>query len=331
VSAVSAEISGPVNVSGTLAVNAGAALTVTGNVSAATFNVGGVSADVSGTVTAAAVAVNGGAALTVGGDVTANAFNVNSGSAAIASLMGSGTAPSALVAEGQTMSTDAALKNLSSLTVNGTLRTSQTTRSTIDTASLSIGTNGQLDIKDGFLAINYEGASPINQVAAWIASGFNLTAWNGPGIISSTAAADPTIYAVGWAEAIDLVPWEYVMFGPGNPFGDFENIDDTTILVRYTLIGDVNLDGIVDDIDISLLTSNYNSPGTWSWFGGDEFLYDGAVDDSDVGFQANNYLSTVGEVGGVGGLGDLSAMPEPATLGLLALGGLGLLLRRRRR
>jgi hypothetical protein len=50
------------------------------------------------------------------------------------------------------------------------------------------------------------------------------------------------------------------------------------------------------------------------------------VDDSDVGTQANNYLMTVGQVTGVS---ELSAVPEPATLGLLLLGGLAALLRRR--
>jgi hypothetical protein len=235
------------------------------------------------------------------------------------------------------MSTGAALKNLSSLTVNGTLLTSQTTRSTIDTAGLSIGANGQLDLKDGFLAINYEGASPIADIAAWITSGFNGLSWDGKGIISSAAALDPGAFAVGWAEASVIQMLQYVPFGPGNPFGDFEDIDDTTILVRYTLVGDINLDGIVDDIDISILTGNYLSPGTWGWADGDVFMYDGTVDDPDVGLQAGNYLSTVGQLaqglGDVGssGISGVNAVPEPATLALLALGGLGMLLRRRRK
>ncbi|MCX5675564.1 MAG: S8 family serine peptidase, partial [Planctomycetota bacterium] len=204
----------------TITVDSGSFLFTT-DVTAGTFNVGGGSAAVSGTLSVTGtVAVNGGAALTAG-DVTANAFNVNDGSAAIASLTGTGTTPSALVAEGQTMSVGGGMKGMSSLTVNGTLLTSQTTRSTIDTASLTIGANGQLDLKDGFLAINYEDASPIDDIMAWITSGFNGFGWDGKGIISSTALEiDPFSYAVGYAENYAIfveTPW-----GPGNPFGDSE-------------------------------------------------------------------------------------------------------------
>jgi hypothetical protein len=48
------------------------------------------------------------------------------------------------------------------------------------------------------------------------------------------------------------------------------------------------------------------------------------VDDSDVGTQANNYLMTVGQVNG-----QLPTVPEPATLGLLALGAAAVLRRRK--
>jgi len=153
----------------------------------------------------------------------------------------------------------------------------------------------RLDINDGFLAINYDGDSPLEDVVAWIKSGFKDVehAWDGQGIISSAAALDPGAYAVGWAEASVIQPLQYVPFGPDHPFGDFEDIDGTTILVRYTLVGDINLDGTVDDIDISILTGNYLSPGTWGWADGDVFGYDGVVDDPDVGLQAGNYGMSV--------------------------------------
>jgi hypothetical protein len=231
-----------------------------------------------------------GGSLTAGA-VTANAFNLNDGSASIASLTGSGVAPSASVAVGRTMSVGGGMKGLNSLTVNGTLRTSQTTRSTIDTASLTIGANGQLDLNDGLLAVNYEeGDSPLAAITAWVISGYNGLGYDGFGIASSAAALDPTVVGVGYGEHASLILAE--PFGPGHPFGDSWNIDDTTVLVRYTLIGDINLDGIVDDIDVTILTNNYLLPGPWDWANGDVFAYDGIVDDLDVGIQANNYLMT---------------------------------------
>jgi hypothetical protein len=56
------------------------------------------------------------------------------------------------------------------------------------------------------------------------------------------------------------------------------------------------------------------------------YLYDGIVDDSDVGTQANNYLMTVGQVNG-----QLPTVPEPATLGLVVMGALATIARRRTR
>ncbi|MCX5653978.1 MAG: PEP-CTERM sorting domain-containing protein, partial [Planctomycetota bacterium] len=93
---------------------------------------------------------------------------------------------------------------------------------------------------------------------------------------------------------------------------------------RYTLIGDVNLDGIVDDSDISILSNNYGFTDQ-SWANGDVYGYDGIVSDDDVGLQANNYGMMVGQL-----TGGISAVPEPATLSLLALGAAAIITRRRR-
>ncbi|MCX5674455.1 MAG: autotransporter-associated beta strand repeat-containing protein [Planctomycetota bacterium] len=205
---------------------------------------------------------------------------------------------------------------------------------------------GRLDLADNFLVVSYTGSSPLAQIADLVRSGFADLAWNGNGISSSAAAADPGTYAVGFAEYSVIKPLLVTPFGPGNPFGTEADIDDTTVLVRYTLVGDVNLDGIVDDIDIGILTGNYLSPGTWGWADGDVFGYDGIIDDNDVGLQAGNYLSTASaafsrdamvltglglDYAVAGGAEGTSAgfVPEPATLGLIAAGVFGLALRRR--
>ncbi|MCX5654770.1 MAG: PEP-CTERM sorting domain-containing protein, partial [Planctomycetota bacterium] len=129
-----------------------------------------------------------------------------------------------------------------------------------------------------------------------------------------------TTNGIGYAFNGESAVW----FDSGIPFGDTTAVAANSVLVRYTLIGDVNLDGIVDDSDISILSNNYGFTDI-SWADGDVYGYDGIVSDDDVGLQANNYGMTAGQL-----TGGISAVPEPATLSLLALGAAAMITRRRR-
>jgi len=184
--------------------------------------------------------------------------------------------------------------------------------------------SGKLDLVDGLLAINYTGASPLTAIQKAIIAAFNGGDWAGNGITSSLLIANPTgKYGIGYVENI-LLP---VPFDSSKPFGDYASAGDKTVLVRYTLIGDMNLDGIINDADISLVTNNIGQIGG-GWLGGDVFGYDNIVNDSDISLTTNNIGQSVGQL--TGGISELSAVPEPATLSLLALGGLALLSRRRK-
>jgi PEP-CTERM motif-containing protein len=81
------------------------------------------------------------------------------------------------------------------------------------------------------------------------------------------------------------------------------------------LPGDANGDGAVTDADYTIWADNYDiSPATFEM---GDFNGDGGVSDADYTIWADNY--------GAG----LEAVPEPATLSLIALSGLALLRRRK--
>jgi hypothetical protein len=83
-------------------------------------------------------------------------------------------------------------------------------------------------------------------------------------------------------------------------------------------MGDVNLSTCVDDDDLSLLLANWSIGTTW---GTGDLNGDLTVDDDDLSLLLANW--------GAGCSPAPEAVPEPATMLLLALGGLGALLRRR--
>jgi hypothetical protein len=103
--------------------------------------------------------------------------------------------------------------------------------------------------------------------------------WNGTGITSSAAAAANQTAAesrsVGFAENASLPLGAYTTFR-GLP------VDSTAILIAFTRTGDANLDGIVNDNDVTIVGATY-APGApqAGWAFGD-FDYNGFVDDDDV-------------------------------------------------
>mgnify|MGYP000923327682 CR=1 FL=1 len=83
--------------------------------------------------------------------------------------------------------------------------------------------------------------------------------------------------------------------------------------------GDANLDGVVDVTDLGILATNYGGDTDITW-GLADFNCDGVVDVTDLGILATNYGS---------GTPHGTPTPEPTTLGLLGIGVLGIIRRRR--
>jgi hypothetical protein len=150
---------------------------------------------------------------------------------------------------------------------------------------LRLDQSGTLDLTNNGLVIDHAGASPMTDVRAAIQNGRNGGSWTGPGLTSSTAAANPAGAGLGYAEAVDL-------FGSAGGVFMGQFADATTVLVRYTRLGDANLDGTVNFDDLLLLAKNYNgTPATLApgWWSRGDFTYDGYVNFDDLLVLAKNY------------------------------------------
>ena len=186
----------------------------------------------------------------------------------------------------------------------------------------------RLDIGAGGFVLDYTGESPKLTLANQIKFA-RASAWNGNGITSSSAAANPA-QAIGIAEASAL---------PAQS-GAFLNqpADATSLLIRLTLLGDATLDGIVDFNDLVHLAQNYNTqPGPGAWSQGD-FNYDGTVDFNDLVSLAQNYNTTLPASAAAFSPDFQSAwaqaqsqVPEPSSMLLLSLTAFTALTARRRR
>lgn len=167
---------------------------------------------------------------------------------------------------------------------------------------------GKLDLANNDLIITGGSLGDVrDQIVTAALHGGATVDWAGNGITTSVATPGT---GLGYGTAGDL----------GLTTFDGLAVDPASVLVKYTLLGDADLNGTVNFSDFLRLQAGYGHTGTM-WGQGD-FNYDGQVNFSDFLLLQAGYGKTLSA-------GDVAApAPEPATLGLLAMGALALLRRR---
>lgn len=287
----------------------------------------------SGTLTLSSPAVVAGGTFVVGTGTTATrgviggGVNVNSGTA----LFNGATVNGTLAVNGGTA------RLVSHTTANiagGVLRIN---------GALSIAPTKALDITNNSMILDYTGASPVAAIRSLLIAGrggvgLGAETWAGPGINSSAFTGDIN-FGLGYADNGALPLGSYGSYGG-------QTVDDTSILFRWTKNADANLDGIVNDDDVTIVGAFYNS-GATDWSTGD-FDYNGVTNDDDVTLLGALYapsappfseaalaalygqdFANAFELGQ--SLGAAGLVPEPASFAILGTLGTGLLMSRRRR
>jgi autotransporter-associated beta strand protein len=187
------------------------------------------------------------------------------------------------------------------------------------TANLKMVDGSALDLTDEDAILDYTGASLLTSTRSRIISGYNNGLWNGAGIRSSSAPTSTGPKAgLGYGEAS-------VVLGPSGGNFSSNSVDGTTVLIRYTALGDANLNGLVDSVDFGFLTANFGKASDALWTEGD-FDYNGKVNTLDFNELSGNFGMNLPAPLPSPSLGTI--VPEP-TSGVL-VGGLLAILRRRR-
>jgi hypothetical protein len=289
----------------------------------ADYGTGGLT--VTGTVTVGSASHGG---TLMAGVATANTFHGINGTATLSSLAGTGSSPSVLVESSHALTVSQAIRDMSQVTVEGTIVTG--TANNLTKALAFGGTpdapSGQWDLTDGNLIIDYEaGSTPMADVVKYVKAGRNAGSgyWDGQGLMS-TDAHNSTLTALGVIDNNGLDSVKDTLEG--------EAVDHDAILIKYTYLGDNNLDGKVDWENDFLAFQNgvlFGIKNNNNWLYGD-YNYDGVVDwENDFLAFQNGILFQGGPLGGVGQSSELGSVPEPATLALVILGAAALGGRRR--
>jgi len=204
---------------------------------------------------------------------------------------------------------------------------------------------GLIDLSNNAMSVQSTtnvSSSALAVITAQVKTGFNGGLWTGTsGIKSSFSATDTThLTALGVMQNNQSGT---ALYTAGNLFeGTIPAVN--AILIKDTYYGDTDLNGKVDGtdygrIDNAFLADQSNPTAFTGWFNGD-FNYDGVINGSDYTLIDNAFNNQGAVIAAQfatpsaelsGGASGSSSVPEPTTLGLLGIGAVGLLGRRRHR
>jgi hypothetical protein len=154
------------------------------------------------------------------------------------------------------------------------------------TNSLSLAPTATLEIADNSVIVQATAATRLgtfNNVRNWIKSARNTlpNLWAGPGITSANAAANPGGRSIGHMLNSTLANVPIV-----NNFAN-QAVDQNSILLNYTLVGDVNLDRQVTIADFLVLSAGFGLANA-TWQTGD-VNFDDAVTIADFLALSGNF------------------------------------------
>jgi hypothetical protein len=196
------------------------------------------------------------------------------------------------------------------------------------------GAGTQRDLKDNKLisrsgtAVGTLSGATYTGLTGLIQSGRAGGAWNGDGIITTSASGNLTTLGVATASQAKGISFTQIGVWSG------QTVTGSDALVMYTYGGDATLDGKINVDDYGRIDSNVTLPNASGWYNGD-FNYDGKVNvddygiiDFNVGVQGAPFpTASAGWPTSVG----LSSIPEPASIALVLSACVGAASRRKRR
>jgi hypothetical protein len=145
--------------------------------------------------------------------------------------------------------------------------------------SLAIAANASVDLQSNDAILH---GGDADTVESWLSSGSADGARTGPGLCSTAAANDPLhLHALGYFLNADSLEQPLVSTFDEQP------VVATDVLIKYTIVGDADLNGVVNAADYLMIDNGFALNLT-GWRNGD-FNYDGVVNGDDYSLIDNAF------------------------------------------